>query len=283
MAYNLIKDIEKNHHSWGNSRERSDKSPQKSGLYEVESSKHAVEKRIEDKENVSEKGEDIKEDVPTPPEKEVVEEVEKEAPYVDPSPYKPKVPFPLRILKAKVEVQFMKFVDMIKKLYVNVLFSKVLSQMLTYVKLLKEILSKKRILKEHEIVAMTTTTTAVIQSMPLKKLGIGKIKPTSVTLQIEDRPIKFLAGILEDIPVKVGHLYIPTNIIIMDSKEAPHVLIFVVRPFLCTDGTIINAKSGTLSVEMGNERIDFIMTIMMKDNYIEVSCYLVEVEKPSAE
>lgn len=47
----------------------------------------------------------MKEGVFIPPEKDVVEEEEKEAPYVFPPPYKPKIPFPQRIIKVKVEDQ----------------------------------------------------------------------------------------------------------------------------------------------------------------------------------
>ena len=43
-----------------------------------------------------------------------------------------------------------------------------------YIKFLKEILSKKRKLEEHEIVAMIATTSMVIQSMPPKMKDSGK-------------------------------------------------------------------------------------------------------------
>lgn len=82
--------------------------------------------------------------MPIPPEKEVVKDEEKETPYVSPSPYKPKIPFPQMIMKSKVNAQFTKFIEMLKKVYVNVPFTEDLSQMPTYVKFLKEILSKKR-------------------------------------------------------------------------------------------------------------------------------------------
>lgn len=120
-------------------------SPNRSGV-RVKSSKKPVEKIIEEKESVSEKEQEVREDVLTPPEKEVVKEVENEASYFSPHPYKPKVPFPQRIVKDKLEALFTEFVDMIKKLYVNMPFTEVLSQTPTYVKFLKEILSKKRIL-----------------------------------------------------------------------------------------------------------------------------------------
>lgn len=57
-------------------------------------SKSSIEKRIEEKKSISEKKEEIKKDVLTPPEREVLKEEEKEAPYIYPPPYKSKIPFP---------------------------------------------------------------------------------------------------------------------------------------------------------------------------------------------
>lgn len=48
---------------------------------------------------------------------------------------------------------------------------------------------------------------------------------------------------------------------------------------MSTVGTIIYVKRDTLSMEVENERIDFIMTNMLEDLYTEVSYYLIEVEK----
>ena len=47
---------------------------------------------------VGEKMVEIEENPLTPPEKEVVEEVEKETPYVVTLPYKPLIPFPQRFV-----------------------------------------------------------------------------------------------------------------------------------------------------------------------------------------
>lgn len=62
---------------------------------------------------------------------------------------------------------------MIKKLYVKVPLIEFLSRMSNYVKFLNEIHFKKRRLEEHEMVAMTTTTSAVIQSMQPKLKDLG--------------------------------------------------------------------------------------------------------------
>lgn len=67
----------------------------------------------------------------------------------------------------------MKVVEMLKKLHVSVPFTKFHSQMPTYVKFLKEIVSKKRRLEEHEAVAMTATSSIVIRSTPLKLKNSG--------------------------------------------------------------------------------------------------------------
>lgn len=47
-------------------------------------------------------------------------------------------------------------------------FTKVLSQISTHVKFLKETLSKNRKLEEYEVMEMTATSNVVIQSMPPK-------------------------------------------------------------------------------------------------------------------
>lgn len=71
-----------------------------------------------------------------PPEIVVVKEEKKEAPHVAHSHYKPKVPFPQRLVKAKVETHFLKLIEMMKNLYVNVPFTEFLSQMPNYTKFL---------------------------------------------------------------------------------------------------------------------------------------------------
>jgi len=49
-----------------------------------------------------------------------------------PPPYKPKIPFPQRFAKSKLDEQFRKFIKMMNKLYINVPFTDVLTQMPTY-------------------------------------------------------------------------------------------------------------------------------------------------------
>ena len=54
-----------------------------------------------------------------------------------------KIPFPQRLKKNNLDKQFSKFLEVFKKLHINIPFTEALEQMTSYVKFMKEILSKK--------------------------------------------------------------------------------------------------------------------------------------------
>ena len=83
--------------------------------------------------------------------------------------YTPSVPFPHRLQKSRTEKQFSKFLDIFKKIEINIPFAEVISQMPFYAKFLKEILSKKRKIAEEGIVNLTATCNAIIQQKLLVK------------------------------------------------------------------------------------------------------------------
>ena len=66
--------------------------------------------------------------------------------------------------KAKLDMQFGKLLDALKKLYIKISFTEALTQMPSYAKFMKEILSNKRKLEEHEMVALTEECSATIQN-----------------------------------------------------------------------------------------------------------------------
>jgi len=93
---------------------------------------------------------------------------------ITPPPYKPKIPFPQRIAKSKLDEQFRKFVEMLNKLYIIVPFTEVLTQM--YAKFLKEILSNKRKLEDDETVNLTEECSEIIQNkLPPKLKDLGSL------------------------------------------------------------------------------------------------------------
>ena len=58
-------------------------------------------------------------------------------------PYRPLVPFPQRLAKAKLKAKFGKFLEVLKKLQINIPFLNVIYKMPSYAKFLKEMLSTK--------------------------------------------------------------------------------------------------------------------------------------------
>jgi hypothetical protein len=50
------------------------------------------------------------------------------------------------------------------------------------------------------------------------QLGLGKLKPASMTLQLADRSVKVPWGIVEDVLIKVDKFYFPVDFIVMDTE-----------------------------------------------------------------
>jgi len=72
--------------------------------------------------------------------------------------------------KAKLDMQSRKFLDVLKKLYINIPFIESLTQMPSYAKFQKEILSNKRKLEEHKTIALTEKCSVAIQDKLSTKL-----------------------------------------------------------------------------------------------------------------
>ncbi|CAJ2663009.1 unnamed protein product [Trifolium pratense] len=226
-----------------------------------EVTKGESEQNIKDKEN---SGEEI---------------IEKKKPYIPPPPYQPPIPYPQRFEKSKSEGQFRKFVELLKKLNITIPFTEAITQMPSYAKFLKEILTKKKKIEDEEIVMLTAECSAILQNdmppklkdpgsfsipcvignyvidralcdlgasislMPMsicEKLNLGELRPTKMSIQFADRSVKYPLGILENVPVRVGQFYIPTDFIVMDIREDSNTPIILGRPFLATAGAVID-------------------------------------------
>ena len=65
------------------------------------------------------------------------------------------IPYPQRLRKNRLDKQFGRFMDIFKKLHINIQFAEALEQMLGYVKFMKDVLSKKRKLGDYETVTLS--------------------------------------------------------------------------------------------------------------------------------
>ena len=139
------------------------------------------------------------------------------------------LPYPQRLKKSELDKQFTKFMEVFKKLHINISFVDALEQMPSYVKFMKDILSKKRRFSDFETVNLTEECSTILQRklpqkmkdpsrftimctigsfiferalcdlgasinlMPLsifRRLGLGEARQTTVTLQLADKSLK---------------------------------------------------------------------------------------------
>ena len=77
-----------------------------------------------------------------------------------------------------------------------------------------------------------------------KQLGLGELKPTTITLSLAYRSVKIPKGTVEDVLVQVEKFYYPVDFVVLDIEPvamgANYVPIILGRPFLATSNTIIN-------------------------------------------
>ena len=52
-----------------------------------------------------------------------------------------------------------------------------------------------------------------------RKLGLGEMKQTTISLQLADQSIKYPHGITEDVLVKVDKFIFPTDFVVLDMEE----------------------------------------------------------------
>ena len=165
-----------------------------------------------------------------------------------PTPYKQKIPFPQRLAKPKLKGHGS--------------FS------------IPCVIGKETIDK-----AMCDLGSSVIL-LPLsllKRIVIGDLKATKMTLQLADRSIIYPTGVIEDIPIKVGKIYISTDFVVVDIEDDSEIPILLGRPFLATAGVVINVKYGKIAFHVGDEKVEFQIANLMKGPSIFDSCCMIDV------
>ncbi|GJX98741.1 hypothetical protein Tco_0355760 [Tanacetum coccineum] len=88
-----------------------------------------------------------------------------------PKPYKPKIPYPQRLRKEKMEAQYGKFLDMIRAVRINIPLIDVLARMPNYGKFLKELISNKHKIEQISVALLSDENSTMIQNKVPPKLG----------------------------------------------------------------------------------------------------------------
>ncbi|XP_022843424.1 uncharacterized protein LOC111366979 [Olea europaea var. sylvestris] len=190
-------------------------------------------------------------------------------------PYGLPISFPQRLQKRKLEEQFTKFLDIFRKLHVNIPLIEALSQISNYAKILKEILSKKRRLIDFETIKLNEECSAILQNkLPPKLQDPGSLKiPCSIGNDSNfnclcdsgpNRSIKYPRGVVENVLIKVGNFIFPIDFVVLDIEEPWYVVLIILgRSFLSTSRAVMDFECGelTLRVEDKQEKFKIYNTI----------------------
>ncbi|GAU47102.1 hypothetical protein TSUD_403340 [Trifolium subterraneum] len=86
------------------------------------------------------------------------------------------LPYPHAPTKKDKERQYARFLDLFKRLQINIPVSEALEQMPTYAKFMKEILTKKRRITDEETILLDASCSAIIQrTLPTKEKDPGRV------------------------------------------------------------------------------------------------------------
>ena len=93
-----------------------------------------------------------------------------------------------------------------------------------------------------------------------KQLGLGELKPATITLSLADRSIKIQKGTVEDVLIQVNKSYYPVDFVVLVTEPvvvgANYVPIILGRPFLATSNAIINCRNGVMQLTFGNMTLE---------------------------
>ena len=190
-------------------------------------------------------------------------------------------PFPQALRGKKKATQQAGILEVLRQVKVNIPLLDLINQVPAYAKFLNDLCTIKKGLGIEKKAFLTEHVSALIQSKYLVKykdpvsptipvniggncvdkalldlgasvnvmpysvynqLGLGELKPTTITLSLADRSVKIPKGIVEDVLVKIDKFYYLVDFVVLDtepsSNEPNHVPIILGRPFLATANAI---------------------------------------------
>ena len=123
-----------------------------------------------------------------------------------------------------------------------------------------------------------------INLMPLsivKRLNVGELTPTTMTLQMADITLTQLKRILEDVLIKMGKFIFPMDFVVNDIEEDKQVPLLLGRPFLATGVALIDVQKGELTLRVGDEAVHFNMNLSLKQpEFDNANCNNIEIMVP---
>nr|GEZ28669.1 reverse transcriptase domain-containing protein [Tanacetum cinerariifolium] len=99
---------------------------------------------------------------------------------------------------------------------------------------------------------------ASINLMPLsiwKKLRLPTLNDTKMVLELADRTISKPTGVAENVFVKVGKFYFPTDFVVLDFIADPRIPLILGRPFLSSAHAIINVHEREIIIRQDQQSL----------------------------
>jgi hypothetical protein len=211
----------------------------------------------------------------------------------------PKAPYPERLQGPRNGGKLKDILEVFKQVQINIPFLDAIQQIPSYAKFLKDLVTVKRKMNVPKKAFMTEQVSTILQcKLPLKykdhrcptitcmigvsqieralldlgasvnllpysvylQLGLGELKPTTMTLQLADRSVKVPRGIVEDVLIKVDKFCVPVDFIVLDTEPVQvigsEIPMTLGRPFLATTNALINCRLGVMKISFGNMTVE---------------------------
>ncbi|GKD92548.1 reverse transcriptase domain-containing protein, partial [Tanacetum coccineum] len=220
-------------------------------------------------------------------------------------------------LREKDNNQMLKFLQIFQRLHFDISFADALLYMPKFASTFKSLLSNKEILFELASTPLNENCSAmllkkfpeklrdpgkflipgdfpeldecltladlgaIINLMPLlvwKHLSLPELTSTRMTLKLANRSTVTLAGVAEDVFVKVGNFYFPTDFVV-DYEVDPRVPLILGRPFFRTTRAFIDVHGEEMNFQVNDEAITFKVghTSRYSRNYYDETVHQVNV------
>ena len=229
----------------------------------------------------------------------VVELLEEEQPLGEEVKHSVPPPFPQALRKRKNSVNQTEILEVLRQVKVNIPLLDLIKQVPTYAKFLKDLCMVKRGFNVNKKAFLTEQVSAIIECKTLvkykdpgcptisvniggtcvekalldlgasvnllpfsmyKQLGLGELKPITITLSLADRSIKIPKGTVEDVLIQVDKFYYPVDFVVLDTElvavGANHVLIILGRPLLATSNVFLNCRNGVMQLTFRNMTLE---------------------------
>ncbi|WVZ03304.1 hypothetical protein V8G54_024110 [Vigna mungo] len=182
----------------------------------------------------------------------------------------------------KMEELDQEILNTFRKVETNIPLLDAIKQIPKYAKFFKELCTNKRCIRDNEVMNLGRNVSSLIKKhneisrkckdpdlgdsinvMPLlvfTSLSLGPLKTTSMVIQLANRSIVNLVGVLEDVLVQVNKLLFPTDFYILDMKDDEGIIpttIILGRPFMMTTRTMIDVHARSITMEIKDEKVWF--------------------------